>query len=192
MRISAINNQVNFGQVTKVKSITNATRPIERKEIDKHTQAVIDVLNNKEQDIYSAKEAGKIRKFFKKNIPDYTGKNMVEMKRLNGDLYLFTGSSAVFASNADSFLRMQEGDIDDDEKIPSGLKPVYKKLAEDEFNSILMEDYYIDRKSVVLHSNDVDVAKLTEDHYNGNMPIDGKIDKFYCYEKTEQKDCLVI
>ena len=75
MRISAINSQVSFGQVTKIKSVTCPSRPVENKEIDEHTKAIEDVLNNREQSVYSEAEGAKIRGFFAGNIEDYSGYN---------------------------------------------------------------------------------------------------------------------
>ncbi len=190
MRVGAINNQVAFGQVTKIKSITNLTRPVENKQIDKHTKAIEDVLNNAPQSVYSIAETKKIKNFFKKNIEDYTDETPVVMKKIEGDIYLLTGSNVYSAFIAERLSENAKKDIQQNTAIPEVLKPVYKKEKEREFGYLIMSDYYIGRKSIILNSSEIDVAKLSTEQYIGEKPIDGKLDTLYCFEKTEQKDKL--
>lgn len=91
MRINNISNNVNFGQVTLVKTSKN------KKNSEAINDAVIEVtsvLNNQKSHIYSKEESDRIREFFRGTIQDYTGYNVVLTRTVGDDTYLVTGSEA--------------------------------------------------------------------------------------------------
>lgn len=90
--------EITFGRAIKIESDTNF---YDKKgfNVDPASQSVIDTIEGKNFSTYNKETSAKIREFLKAQIGDYSKKTGVYARRINGEIYLFTGKEAKEARN---------------------------------------------------------------------------------------------
>ncbi len=184
MKVSGINNQINFGKVFLVTSSTNSPY-IKSRKIDDSTYGVSQVLNSRNHRLYSKKDGNKIRSFFAENIDDYNGYNGVKMVRTCQDIFLLTGNDIKEYNNFIEPKKKQNKEI-----VSNQFMSLYAKNAQIE--RLEREEYeYLDKKkqgTFSLSSSKFAGWMSSYDKMMGYSPCNYKLDRFsfYSYNENQQ------
>ncbi len=154
MRINNISNQ-SFTSVIKVTSDTNTNG----KKVDKRTREIFSTLDGDKGSVYDKDTSDKIRKFFYSNISDLTPRTKTCLKKINGDIYLFTGADEQRAQKANKVFSKKVN------KLTKEFKTIIKSDAHCDFYG-LKDDY--DKLIKNLHNErDQRLLNMVEDGKNG-------------------------
>ncbi len=98
--------KISFGRAIRVESDTNFYDKTGTN-IDPATKNVINTIDNKSFTTFDKENAGKIRDFLRAQIGDYTRKTGMITKRINGEIYVFTGKEAKKADELNKKARLE-------------------------------------------------------------------------------------
>ena len=185
MRVSGINNQINFGKVYFIESSTNSPY-VKSNKVDDSTYGVSQVLNSKNYRLYSKKDGKKIRDFFADNIDDYNGYNGVKMVRTCQNIFLLTGEDIKEYNNFMETKKNQKKEI-----VSNQFISLYAKEAQ--IARLESEEYeYLDKRKqgvFSLSSSKFAGWMSSYDKMMGYSPCNYKLDRFSFYSYNEnQKD----
>lgn len=100
--------QISFGRAIKIESDTNrCDKKAKSFDIDHATANVLHTVDGRQYTTCNKETAEKIREFLKAQIGDYNRKTGLFAKRLNGDIYIFTGKEAKKAKELNKQARLE-------------------------------------------------------------------------------------
>lgn len=91
--------QISFGRALPVHSDTNSKSFISHKP-DPTTEAFINTIRNRKVSYLDKETSGMIGEFLKAQIKDYSPRTGIYTRRIDGNIYLFTGKEATKAKYA--------------------------------------------------------------------------------------------